>query len=57
MQEIYIMKKLINYSDQQIAYIKKICAEKEISFTEMIKRILDEFIEKDKEEKKKDQHR
>jgi hypothetical protein len=42
------MKKIINFSNQQIVYIKKICKDKEISFTEMIKRIIDEFIEKNR---------
>lgn len=45
------MKKIINFSDQQIVFIDNSCKEKEISFTEMVKRIIDEFIEKNKETK------
>jgi len=40
------MKKTINFSDQQIASIEKICEEKAISFSEMIKRLVDEHLER-----------
>ncbi len=43
------MKKLINFSDKQIEFIENLCKEFEISFTEMLKRIIDEYIEKQKE--------
>jgi hypothetical protein len=47
------MKKIINFSDQQVNFIVKSCKDKEISFTEMIKRIVDEFMEKHLPEKDK----
>jgi hypothetical protein len=40
------MKKIINFSEQQIIFIEKSCEDKAISFTEMVKRIIDDFIEK-----------
>ena len=45
------MKKIINFSDKQITFIKDCCKDNAISFTEMVKRIIDEFIEKKKETK------
>jgi len=44
-----LMKKIINFSEKQIKFIETLCKEFEISFTEMVKRIVDEFIEKQKE--------
>ena len=43
------MKKLINLSDQQVKRIKEDANIREISFTEMVKRIFDRYYEeKDK---------
>ena len=44
--------KLIYFSDQQIDRIQKDACEREISFTEMVRRILDRVYE-DKEKQKK----
>jgi hypothetical protein len=41
--------KLIYFSDQQISRVQKDADEREISFTEMVRRILDRFYE-DKDE-------
>lgn len=39
------MKKLITLTERQIEYVKKLSEEKQISFSEMLRRILDEYIE------------
>jgi hypothetical protein len=39
------MKKTIDFSSQQIEFIENLCKEKEISFTETVKRIVDYFID------------
>jgi len=39
------MKKLMHLSDQQIKRIQKDAEEKEISFTEMVRRIIDRHYE------------
>jgi hypothetical protein len=44
--------KLISFSDKQILNIQKDAKDKEISFTEMVKRIIDQFYE-EKEKKSK----
>ena len=42
------MKKTIDFSKKQVEFIEKNCKEKEISFTEMVKRIIDDLMEKTK---------
>jgi len=39
------MKKLIHLSDQQVKRIKEDADQREISFTEMVRRILDRYYE------------
>jgi hypothetical protein len=45
MHDILMKKKLIYFSEQQIKHIKKDADEREISFTEMVRRILDKYYE------------
>jgi hypothetical protein len=40
-----VKKKLIYFSDQQVSRIQKDADEREISFTEMVRRILDRHYE------------
>lgn len=40
------MKKLITLTDKQIEFIEKLSAEKQVSFSEMLRRVLDEYMEK-----------
>jgi hypothetical protein len=40
------MKKLITLTDRQIKTLSKIAKELQISFSEMLRRILDEYIER-----------
>ncbi len=40
------MKKLITLTDKQIEYIENLSKEKQISFSEMLRRILDEYMDK-----------
>lgn len=46
-------KKLITFTDNQLNFIEEICNSKQISFSESLRRILDEYIEKKREEKNK----
>jgi hypothetical protein len=39
------MKKLITLTEKQIEYIKRLSEEKQISFSEMLRRILDRYME------------
>jgi len=40
------MKKLITLTDRQIKALSKIAKELQISFSEMLRRVLDEYIER-----------
>jgi hypothetical protein len=42
------MKKTIDFSDKQAAYVEKLRKENKISFTEAVKRIMDKVIEEGK---------
>jgi hypothetical protein len=48
-----MVKKLIYFSDNQVKRVQKDADEKEISFTEMIRRLLDRHYEEDEDTKKK----
>lgn len=39
------MKKLITLTSKQIVFIEKLSKDKQISFSEMLRRILDEYID------------
>jgi hypothetical protein len=45
------MKKLITLTTKQIEYLEKLKEEKQTSFSEMLRRILDEYIDRKSEEK------
>jgi predicted DNA-binding ribbon-helix-helix protein len=50
-QEILYEKKLLNLTDRQFEILNKIAKEKEISLSELIRRIFDEIIQKEFPEK------
>jgi hypothetical protein len=43
-------KKLITFTDNQLSFVEEISNSKQISFSESLRRILDEYIEKKKKE-------
>lgn len=45
-------KKLLTLTENQIKYVEKLRASKQITFTEALRRILDEYIDKKENENK-----
>lgn len=45
------MKKIIDFTKKHQEYIEKEATDKEIAFTEMLRRILDKYIEEEKKKK------
>jgi hypothetical protein len=46
------MRKMMNFTNKHKEYIEKEAKEKEITFTEMLRRILDKYIEIEQKEKR-----
>lgn len=45
-----LIMKIIRMSDRQVAFLSKISDERGISFTEIVRRIIDEYIDKTKKD-------
>jgi predicted DNA-binding ribbon-helix-helix protein len=50
-QELIMKKKLLNLTDRQFAVLSAMAKEKEISLSELIRRIFDETIQKEESRK------